>query len=71
MHPDIGKKVRGDGLIGTLVAVDCDNSERPHLIQCDDGYGWTFTASDTEGCYQSARKQGVKDDKEILRKAMK
>ena len=69
-HPDIGKRVMwqesGETGYGILLAVDCDDTSIPHLVQRDDGLGWILDENDSELWHKKARKQGVKDGTENL-----
>lgn len=61
-HPDIGKRVKwtcdSETGLGTLMAVDCDGTYNPHIVQREDGGGWALAASVAERL-TSARSQGV------------
>lgn len=48
---------------GTLMAVDCDESSSPHLVQRedDDDKGWILETYYDDSSCQEARRQGVKD----------
>lgn len=65
MHKDIGKRVTwkygNESGTGTLMAVDCDGTTAPHIVQREDGMGWTIYGSGAISKYVAARAQGVKD----------
>ena len=69
-HPDIGKRVKwrnaSETGYGTLMAVDCDDTSTAHLVQRDDGSGWTLETYAVSPWHEKARKQGVKDGTEDL-----
>lgn len=71
-HPDIDKRVKwrnaSETGYGTLMAVDCDRTSTPYLIQREReyGFGWTLEETDIEPWYKRAREQGVKDGTENL-----
>lgn len=61
----LGKRVqwkRGDEEgYGTLIAVNCDDSANPHLVQREGGGGWVLKTYFNYSFHKEARRQGVTD----------
>ena len=65
LHKDIGSRVSfikgGETCYGKLLAVGCDGTGAPNLMQREDDYGWELCSLHDSLRHTKARSQGVKN----------